>query len=219
VRKFTITAIAVMALAITGVAGAALVPGVYDPGNTGCPTATYDHGTLHLAKNCATTTNAAAGADITGVTGAFASASFTLASTTQCQGGSPRFDIVTTTGTFFLGCNNVTPVLNADGSATYTFTAATIAAGGNQVPVPTGSITAADVLIDVQGTADLRDITLNGVKQVPAPVVGNANQCKHGGWKTFDHPHFKNQGQCVKYMNHLKHKSHHIKHHEHSDNS
>jgi hypothetical protein len=113
VRKFTITAIAVMALAITGVASAALVPGVYDPDHTGCPTATYTSPWLHLAKNCATSTNAAAGADITGVTGTFTSASFTLASTTQCQGGSPRFDIVTTVKTYFLGCNNVIPVVNA----------------------------------------------------------------------------------------------------------
>lgn len=213
-RKFTITAIAVMALAITGVAGAALVPGVYDPGHTGCPTATYSSPWLHLAKNCVTSTNAAAGADITGVTGTFTSASFTLASTTQCQGGSPRFDIVTTVKTYFLGCNNVIPVVNADGTATYTFTAATIAAGGNQVEVPTGTITSADVLIDVQGTADLRDITLNDVKQVPVPAVkGNANQCKHGGWKTFTNPSFKNQGQCVKHMNALKNQAKHaLKH-------
>jgi len=214
VRKFTITAIAVMALAITGVASAALVPGVFDPDHTGCPTATYSSPWLHLAKNCATTTNAAAGADITGVTGTFTSASFTLASTTQCQGGSPRFDIVTTVKTYFLGCNNVIPVVNADGTATYTFNAATIAAGGNQVEVPTGTITSADVLIDVQGTADLRDITLNDVKQVPVPVVkGNASQCKHGGWKTFTNPHFKNQGQCVKHMNALKNQAKHaLKH-------
>jgi hypothetical protein len=138
-----------MALAFTGVASAALVPGVFDPDHTGCPTATYSSPWLHLAKNCATSTNAAAGADITGVTGSFTSASFTLASTTQCQGGSPRFDIVTTVKTYFLGCNNVIPVVNTDGTATYTFTAATIAAGGNQVEVPTGSITSADVLIDV----------------------------------------------------------------------
>ena len=108
----------------------------------------------------------------------FSSASFTLESRSQCQGGSPRFDIVTTTGTFFLGCNNVTPVLNADGTATYAFTAATIAAGGNQVPVPTGSITSADVLVDVQGSADLRDIRLNGVAQVPASQAGGGNH--HG---------------------------------------
>jgi hypothetical protein len=214
VRKFTIAAIVVLALAITGVASASLVPGVFDPGSTGCPTATYTNGTLHLAKNCPTATNAAAGADITGVTGAFTSASFTLANTSQCQGGSPRFDIVTTTATFFLGCNNVTPVLNADGSATYTFTAATIAAGGNQIPVPTGTITSADVLIDVQGTADLRDITLNGVKQVP--VVGNAKQCKKGGWKTFTQPTFKNQGQCVKYANWQKHQ---LKVHAHASHN
>jgi hypothetical protein len=120
---------------------------------------------------------------------------------------------VTTVKTYFLGCNNVTPVVNADGTATYTFTAATIAAGGNQVEVPTGSITSADVLIDVQGTADLRDITLNGVKQVPASVVGNAKQCKKGGWKTFDNPRFKNQGQCVKHMNALRnHAKHALKH-------
>jgi hypothetical protein len=201
-----------MALAITGVAGAALVPGVYDPGHTGCPTATYSSPWLHLAKNCVSTTDAAAGADITGVTGTFASASFTLASPTQCQGGSPRFNIVTTVKTYFLGCNNVIPVVNADGTATYTFTAATIAAGGNQVEVPTGTITSVSVLIDQQGTADLRDITVNDVKQVPV-VKGNANQCKHGGWKTFTNPHFKNQGQCVKHMNALKNQAKHALNH------
>jgi hypothetical protein len=162
---------------------------------------------LHLAKNCATSTNAAAGADITGFTGAtFTSASFTLASPAQCNGGSPRFDIVTTAGTFFLGCNNVTPTLNGNGSATYTFTAATIAAGGNQVPVPTGTIQSVDVLVDVQGSADLTAITFNGVTQVPAvQPVGpptSKNACKHGGWKHFDHPQFKNQGQCVSYVAH-----------------
>jgi hypothetical protein len=88
-------------------------------------------------------------------------------------------------GSFF---HRRAPALNTDGFATYTFTAATIAAGGNQIPVPTGTITSADVLIDVQGTADLKDITLNGVKQVP--VVGNAKQCKKGGWKTFTQPTF-----------------------------
>ena len=213
-RKFTIAAVVVLALAVTGVASAALVPGVFDPDSTGCPTATYSNGTLHLAKNCPTTTNAAAGADITGVTGAFTSASFTLASTTQCQGGSPRFNITTPVKTYFLGCNNVTPVLNADGTATYTFTPASIIAGGNPDSVPSGSITSASVIIDVQGTADLKDITLNGVKQVP--VVGNAKQCKKGGWKTFTQPTFKNQGQCVKYTNWQKHQ---LKVHAHASHN
>jgi hypothetical protein len=31
---------------------------------------------------------------------------------------------------------------------------------------------------------------------------GNASDCKHGGWKTFTNPSFRNQGQCVAHMNH-----------------
>ena len=37
------------------------------------------------------------------------------------------------------------------------------------------------------------------------PLVGpptSKDQCKHGGWKTFNNPSFKNQGQCVAYVNH-----------------
>jgi hypothetical protein len=216
-KKLILILTSAFALALASTAGAALVPGVFDPGNTGCPTATYSNGVLHLAKNCATSTNAAAGADITGLTGQpFTSASFTLASAAQCQGGSPRFDIVTTTGTFFLGCNNVTPTTNADGTVTYTFNAATIAAGGGQVPFPTGTITSADVLIDVQGVADVSSITVNGISEVPVPTVvvpTTKSDCKHGGWKTFTNPSFKNQGQCVSYVaHHSKHGKSHDQH-------
>jgi hypothetical protein len=166
-KKNLIAAIIIVAAcAFAGTASAALVPSVFDPGHTGCPVAAAQNGYLHLEKNCATTTNAAAGADITGLAGqTFTSASFTLKSTTQCQGGSPRLDIVTTTGTFFLGCNNVTPVVSTDGTATYTFTAATLAAAGQQVPTPVGTIKSADVLIDVQGVADVKNVTVNGIAQ------------------------------------------------------
>jgi hypothetical protein len=196
-KGFIVAAVAAAALVVVGTAGAVLVPGVFDPGNTGCVHSTFSNGVLHLEKNCPTSTNAAAGADITGLEGqTFTSASFTLASTSQCQGGSPRFDVVTTTGLFFLGCNNVIPVGN-----TYTFTAATLAAAGNQVPFPTGTIQAIDVLIDVQGTADLSNITVNGQLQVPettsAPTT--KDDCKNGGWQTFDPP-FKNQGDCVSFV-------------------
>ena len=56
-------------LVFAAVAAAALSPGVYDPDNTGCPKADYAKGTLHLEKNCATSVNAAAGADISGAEG------------------------------------------------------------------------------------------------------------------------------------------------------
>jgi hypothetical protein len=176
------------------------------PGQHGLRQGTYikKTKTLHLEKNCATATNAAAGADITGVSGqTFQSASFTLASAAQCQGGSPRFNVVTTTGLFFLGCNNVTPTTNANGTATYTFTAATLAAAGQQVPTPTGTIQSVSVLIDVQGMADLTKITFNGKREKLAPGQADfARPCKKGGWKSFTNPTFKNQGQCVKFLIH-----------------
>ena len=201
-KRIIFVVVAVCALALAGTAAAALVPGVFDPDNTGCPIATFQNGVLHLEKNCPTATNAAAGADITGLEGqTFQSASFTLASATQCQGGSPRFDVVTSNGLFFLGCNNVTPTINGDGSATYTFTAATIAAAGNQVPFPTGTIESISILIDVQGKADITDITVNGVAQVPTPEVAK-DQCKKGGWQNFTNPSFKNQGDCVSFFAH-----------------
>jgi len=183
-KRITIAVIAAAAFAFVGTASAALVPGVFDPGNTGCPVAQAQNGGwLHLAKNCATSTNAAAGADITGLSGqSFTSASFTLKSASQCQGGSPRFNIVTTAATFFLGCNNVAPVINADGTATYTFTAATLAASGQQVPTPTGTITSAAVLIDVQGVADVKNVTVNGIAQKikNGKHKGNGQGDKHG---------------------------------------
>ena len=204
-KKPILLLLAIATMALAGTASAALVPGVYDPDSTGCPVATYDAGVLHLEKNCPTPTNAAAGADITGLDGqAFTTATFTLASAAQCQGGSPRFDIVTTTGLFFLGCNNVTPTTNGDGTVTYVFDATSIAAGG--LLFPTGTITAADVLIDVAGKADVSKIAVNGVVQVPTPTTGGGptskNACKNGGWKTFTTPRFKNQGRCVSYYNH-----------------
>ncbi len=203
-KKLLIAGVMATALAFTVSASAALVPGVF--GSTGCVEATFikKTKTLHLEKNCPTATNAAAGAEVTGVSGqTFQSASFTLASATQCQGGSPRFNVDTTTGFFFLGCNNVTPTTNANGTATYTFTAATLAAAGQQVPTPTGMVESVSLLIDVQGTADITNVTFNGKLQKLAPGKADfARPCKKGGWRDFTSPTFKNQGHCVKYVVH-----------------
>jgi len=208
-RKSLLAAVAVCVLAFAATASAALQPGVYDPTNSGCVVATYSHGVLHLEKNCPTSTNAAAGADITGLEGqAFQSASFTLANASQCQGGSPRFDISTTNGLFFLGCNNVTPTVNSDGTVTYTFSPANLIPADPTKTTP-GTITAVDVLIDVQGTADVTKIMVNGVLQKPEPKGLTAKKaCMKGGWKKSTSPKFKNQGQCISYWNHVLHSSH-----------
>jgi YVTN family beta-propeller protein len=31
----------------------------------------------------------------------------------------------------------------------------------------------------------------------------NKDQCKNGGWATFTNPSFTNQGQCIKFVNHM----------------
>jgi len=180
VKRIAIIAAVVAALALASTAAAALVPGVFDPGNTGCVKSTFSHGVLHLEKNCAQDVNAAAGADITGVAGqTFTSASFTLASTSQCQGGSPRFNVSTTVPTtpqpFFLGCNNVTPTINGDGTATYTFNSSTLPAS----MFPTGTITGVQIVLDIPGTADLTNITFNGMREVPVPGANKHHKLKH----------------------------------------
>src|SRR5262249_54527396 len=138
-KRLITLAVAVTALAFAGTAAAALSPWTFtDTGVTCAVSSTFSNGVLHLSKPCTTATVASAGASVTGVQGqTFTSGSFTLANAAQCQGGSPRFNVVTTNGTtsttFFLGCDNVTPVTNADGTVTYTFTPSTLAAAGNQV--------------------------------------------------------------------------------------
>ena len=208
-KKLVLAAVAAIAtLTIVAGATAALDPGVHlgagvDPN---CVKSTMTKNkTLHLEKNCANAVDAAAGAVITGVAGqTFQSAEFTLASASQCQGGSPRFLIFTTTGFFPIGCNNVTPTVNQNGSVTYRFTPASYAAltGG----APTGTITFVSVLIDIQGVADLTKISFNGVAQkvVTDKGKGLAAPCKNDGWKSFTSPKFKNQGQCVKFVVHSR---------------
>jgi hypothetical protein len=202
-RRLIVIAAAAAALVLAASASAALAPKIFDPGHTGCVSSVWSNGALHLAKNCATTVNASAGADITGVNGqTFSSASFTLANAAQCQGGSPRFNVYTTGGVWFAGCNTVTPTTNTGGTATYTFTPANLvpAATGNTL----GTITAAEVVIDVQGTADVSNITFNGQAEVPK-AGETSNPCKHDGWKSFTNPSFHNQGNCVSFSKHQAH--------------
>jgi hypothetical protein len=203
-KRITLVVAVVAALAFSGTAAAALVPWTFVDTGVTCPVvSTFSNGVLHLEKNCSTDTVASAGATITGMDGhTFSSGSFTLANESQCQGGSPRFNVVTTDRTFFLGCNNVTPTINNDGTATYIFTPQTIADAGGQVAFPTGTITSIDVLIDVQGTADLSAITVDGTHEVPVTGPTAKSQCKKGGWRNFTSPSFKNQGQCVAWYEH-----------------
>lgn len=49
------------------------------------------------------------------------------------------------------------------------------------------------------GEAGIREtVEFNLVEAPSAPT--DKNQCKNGGWETFEDPAFKNQGQCVSYV-------------------
>jgi hypothetical protein len=53
------------------------------------------------------------------------------------------------------------------------------------------------------GNAD--KLTINGTTFDFEPAIGPPTtkaQCKKGGWRQFNNPSFKNQGQCVAYVNH-----------------
>jgi hypothetical protein len=207
-KKLFVAAIAALTvLASAAVAAAALAPGVYDPGSLGCVKATFAKKTLHLEKTCARrpmrrgvrrsrASTARPSSRPRSRSRARRSARAARRASTSIAGGV----------LYYLGCNNVTPTQNADGTATYLFTAATLAAAGQQVPTPTGTISYVEVLLDVQGAADLTKISFNGIAQ--KVVTGNGKgltaPCKNGGWKTFTSPKFKNQGQCVSALVHSR---------------
>lgn len=96
-------------------------PGTFDPDKTGIVTAAWinniglpDSGGsnfgLSLAKNGATSTNAAAGAAITGVDGiTLTELGFDFKVGGHCSGGAPRFNVQATDGFHFMGgCGNGT---------------------------------------------------------------------------------------------------------------
>lgn len=65
----------------------------------------------------------------------------------------------------------------------------------------------ATVTLDDGTVLTAENTTLTGdpasIKPVtPPPTVSAKDKCKNGGWKTMTNPTFKNQGQCVAFVNH-----------------
>jgi hypothetical protein len=48
-------------------------------------------------------------------------------------------------------------------------------------------------------------VSFNGTAYDFEPAISptTKDSCKNGGWQTFNAPTFKNQGQCVSYVNHM----------------
>jgi hypothetical protein len=104
---------------------------------------------------------------------------------------------------------------NSNGTATYNFTPATLTSSGQAAFA--GTLTSASVLIDVQGSADVSNITLNGVTQVPT-TPATKRDCKHGSWRNFTSPAFASKHECTAFFKHAKHDHQdNGRHHGHGD--
>lgn len=68
--------------------------------------------------------------------------------------------------------------------------------------VPATKVVATVTLLNGQVvTAENTNLVGNPVTIYPTPsTLTNKNQCKNNGWKKFTNPSFKNQGQCVSYL-------------------
>lgn len=96
------------------------------------------------------------------------------------------------------GCTMATPCTWAEVTSAFpnggvhpTLGAVYLKAGGGWTGGFNGNVDALTV------NSDVYDFELD------EPLVGpptNKNECKNGGWMTFDNPTFKNQGQCVSYV-------------------
>lgn len=191
-----------------------LQPFEYDPGDACDVTAQWQDGTIVLAKNCPTVTDAAAGVDIIsalegGSISALTELNFEYQNGGHCGAGAPRFNVVVDGTTSFLGCTQGAHTDLGNGWTRVVFGPTDFAAAG--IPT-TGTLDDLMIIFDEgidtptggtigsAGTVTLDNISIN------ADVVGDSvkptskDDCKNGGWMTFQDPSFKNQGECVSYV-------------------
>ncbi len=81
-----------------------------------------------------------------------------------------------------------TVALDADGSFTYTPDAGFV-----------GTDTFSYTISDGKGGSDTATVTVVVIRLVVGPPT-DANDCKKDGWRRFNNPAFKNEGECVKYV-------------------
>jgi hypothetical protein len=219
--KITAGVIGMMALvfpaAISLAGGAAsaastftLSPWTYDPGNA-CPgvTSMWDYSTgnsapsLLLNKPCLTTTNASAGASINGVNGiTLTELNFDYMG--YCGAGAPRFNVVTSDNvTHFVGCTSGTVTGTSNGYTHVVFDP-TNPTQFFPVIAPGTTVQSIDLVQDETGQVNLDNISINDQVISGPNTATSKDACKKDGWMTLqraDGSSFKNQGDCIQYVN------------------
>jgi hypothetical protein len=214
-KRIQLAVVAVCSLFVVSVAAQAqsfqLMPFEYDPDNACDITAQWQNGTIVLAKNCTTATNAAAGVDIISplegqsVSG-LTELNFDYQNGGHCGAGAPRFNVIVDGNTYFLGCAGGLQTDLGNGWTHVEFgpaelTAAGIPATGTLedllIIFDEGTDTQTGGTIGTAGKVVIDNVSVNGEVVGSAAQPTSKDDCKNGGWMKFQDPSFKNQGQCV----------------------
>ena len=167
-RKALIAFVAIAMLVFAGTAFAGQAGHAklweYDPGKTRTVVSKWTPDGLSLQKNTATSTNAAAGAELKGFEGeTLHSLSFEMKNDEYCGAGAPRFNVYNNVaGTAFLGCIYGDQEVLSNGWTKVTFDHDVVGASGAFGK----AITGLDIVMDEEGQTLLRNITVNGVEIV-----------------------------------------------------
>ncbi len=170
---------------------------------------------LYLQKAAAATDCSAAGASVNHVNGITLTELnfdyYSADTNAHCGAGAPRFNVVTSDNvTHFFGC--------ADGSATdlgngwthVTFDP-TNPAQAFPVVAPGTTVNSIDIVFDEQGYTHIDNISVNDQIIARGSTPFHKDDCKNGGYKNFadnNGDFFKNQGQCVSFVERNQHQLH-----------
>jgi hypothetical protein len=191
-----------------------VVPFTFNPDNACNVVSQWQNGVLVMQKNCSTATNAAAGADIISPLegqsiGNLTELNFDVQNGTHCGAGAPRFNVVVSGTTYFLGCSQGTHTDLGNGWTHVVYSATDFAAAG--IPT-TGTLDDLLIIFDegtdtpvggtvvTPGQTAIDNISVNGAVVGGASQPTSMDECKNGGWTKFQDPAFKNQGQCVSFV-------------------
>ncbi len=161
---------------------------------------------LYLAKTAPTTDCSSAGATVNGVSGiTLTQVAFDYKTGEYCGAGAPRFNVDATDGSHFIGgCANGTQTDLGNGWTHVTIdpTSTTQAFP----PIAAGAtVNSMNIVFDEQGATHIDNVTINGTAVTETNVPTTKDACKDNGWVNLTDTNgakFKNQGQCVAYVNH-----------------